>query len=168
MLGVPLLEKVSLPYAYTDEQGNAVTTQECSIMYIPLKKVKQFLGKKNSYGVDLSKRDMKSGLLTGDSKAGKVSDKENEALEIMGLEKTLSEFTGPKADAMQAKNLMNNIISQKGEASQDEIPVDQDDSLAKNLLNVYMVGSLLNSNLINQDYYLPMTLKSKNKKVVRM
>lgn len=168
ILNVPLMEKVSLPYLYKDKDGVAVTTQECMTCYIPLKKVKQFLNKKNSYGISLAKRDMKTGLLTSDSKSGKLSDREAESLEVLGLDKTMIEFSRPKADSMKAKDLMYNIISQKGQVSQDEIPIDQDDSLAKNLLNVYMVGSLLNSNLINQDYYLPATLANKKKVVTRL
>lgn len=167
-LGVPLLEKVSLPYLYEDEEGKPVKTHECMVSYIPLKKVKQFIGKKNSYGIDISKRDMKNGLLVSDSKSGKLSDREAESLQVLGLEKTMIEFSRPKADAMKAKNLMYNIIAQKGKVSLSEVPIDEDDSLAKNLLNVYLVGSQLNSNLVNKDYYLPMTLADKKKQVIRM
>lgn len=169
VLGVPLLEKVTLPYLYKDETtGKSVQTKECMVVYLPLKKVKQFIEHKNSYGIDISKRDMKTGLLTGSSKGGKESDREVESLQLLGLDKTTLEFMRPKADAMKAKNMMNTLISQKGKVSQKEIPIDADDSLAKNLLNVYLIGSQLNSNLINQDYYLPGTLNSKKKNVIRV
>lgn len=168
VLKIPLLEKVHLPYLYQNKDGKSVTTKECLVIYIPIKKVKQFITKKNAMSVDISQRDMKTGLLTGHDKNGKTSDREMESLVVMGLERTMEEYARPKADAMKAKNIMYNIINNKGQVSLEEIPIDIDDSLAKNLLNTYLIGSLLNSNLINQDYYLQYTLRNKKKAVVRI
>lgn len=167
-IGVPLMEKVNMPYLYINKDGIPVQSQEALVVTLGLKKVKQFLSKKTAISLDLSLRDMKSGLLTGVDKNGKTSDREMESLAVMGLEKTMDEFSRPKADAMKAKNMMYNIINTKGQVSLDEIPIDIDDSLAKNLMNTYLIGAMLNSNLINQDYYLPYTLKNKKKTVVRV
>lgn len=167
ILGVPFLEKVNLPYLYMNKQGVPVASKECMVVYIPIKKVKQFITKKNAMSVDISTRDMKTGLLTGFDKNGKTSDREMESLAVMGLEDTITEFSRPRADSMKSKNQMYNTINTTGQVSLSEIPIDQDDSLSKNLLNTYLLGSMLNSNLINQDYYLPYTLNSKGKQIER-
>lgn len=168
LLKVPLLEKITLPYLYTNKDGVPVNSKECLVGYIHHKKVQQFIAKKNSMSVDISNRDMKTGLLTGHDKNGKSSDREIESLAIMGLETTMKEFTKHKADAMSAKNTMYNIINTKGQVSLEEVPVDVDDSLSKNLVNVYLIGAMINSNMLNEDYYLPYTLKRKKKQVIRV
>lgn len=63
ILGVPLLEKVALPYLYVDKNGNPVWSKECMVIYIHVKKMKQFITKKNSTPTGIDNRDMKSGLL---------------------------------------------------------------------------------------------------------
>lgn len=167
ILGVPLMEKLNLPYLYTNKDGIPAQSKECLVIYIPLKKVKQFITKKNAMSVDISQRDMKTGLLTGFDKNGKTSDREMESLAVMGLENTMIEFSRPRADGMKSKNQMYNTINTTGMVSLNDISIDEDDSLAKNLLNTYLIGSLINSNLINQDYYLPITLKNKKKQIER-
>lgn len=167
ILGIPLMEKLNLPYLYTNKDGIPAQSKECLVMYIPLKKVKQFITKKNAMSVNTSSRDMNTGLLLGVDKNGKESDREFEALSVMGLEKTMEEFARPRADAMKAKNQMYNTINTTGMVTLDELPKDEDDSLSKNLLNTYLIGSLINSNLINQEYYLPITLKNKQRQVER-
>lgn len=166
-LKVPLLEKVYLPYLYKNKDGKAVNTKECLVGYIPLKKMKQFITKKNAMSTDISERDMKTGLLVSFDKNGTTSDREMEALAVMSLDKTMKELSRPRADSMNAKSIMYSTINTLGQVSLADVPIDIDDSLGKNLLNVYLVGSLLNSNLINQDYYLPYTLKNKQRKVER-
>ena len=166
-LGVPLLEKVQLPYLYQNKDGESVNTLECLVGYYHHKKVQQFVTHKNSMSSDIDDRDMKTGLLTGFDKNGKSSDREIESLAFLGLEDTMTEFTRPRADAMKSKNMMYNQINTTGQVSLNDIPIDIDDSLAKNLLNTYLIGALLNSNLINQDYYLPYTIKGKKKELLR-
>ncbi len=163
VIGVPLLEKINMPYLYENKDGIPVSSQECLVVYVPLKKVKQFITKKNSMSVDISQRDMRTGLLTWYDKNGKTSDREMESLATLGLEKTMLELSRPRADSMKSKNQMYNEINTKGQVSLSELDISHDDSLAKNMLNTYLLGSMINSNIINQDYYLPITLKDKKK-----
>jgi hypothetical protein len=167
VLGYPIMERVNLPYLYKDENGKAVQSKECMVVYANLKRMKQFITKKNSMSIDINMRDMKTGLLISDDKNGKTSDREMEALAVMGLDQTMRELARPRADAMNAKSEMYSTISTTGMVSLNDLPDDVDDSLAKNLLNVYMLGSGLDTNLLNVDGYLPITLKNKQPKVVR-
>lgn len=166
-IGIQLTEKVMLPYYYTNADGVPVESKECLVIYAPLKKMKQFITKKNSMSIDIAMRDNKTGLLISDDKNGKTSDREMEALGVMGLDQTIRELSRPRADAMDAKSVMYATITTNGDVSLNDLPDDPNDSLAKNLLNVYLLGSGLNSNLLNVDNYLPVTIKNKKRSLTR-
>ena len=167
VLGVPLLEKVALPYLYIDQNGNPVWSKEAMVIYIHLKKMKQFITKKNSTPTGIDNRDMKSGLLVSFDKGGKTSDREMEALAVMGLDETMEEMSTWRADYMDAKSAAYQTISTLGVISKDDIPIDETDSISKNTLNAYLTSALINTNILNQDYLLPKTIADKNRKVVR-
>ena len=165
VLDKPLLEKVKVPHYYVNSEGIPVETQECLVIYIHLKRMKQMLTKKNSTAIDIDKRDMRTGLLTGSDKGGKETDREFESLAVMGLEYTMDEYARPKADAMAAMAQMSNTIMNKGYVSVNDLDIARDDSIAKNTLNVYLLGAHIASNLVDIDYITPHTAKNKQKKV---
>lgn len=164
VLNKPLLERVKLPYVYINKNGDPVETAECLVVYIHIKRMKQMLTKKNHNSMNIEKRDMKTGLLTSDDKGGKETDREFESLATMGLDYTMDEFARPKADALEAMTQMSNEILNKGYVSAEDITIDKTDSLGKNLLNAYLIGAHLHSNLIDTDYFTPLTLANKNPK----
>ena len=165
--GVPLLEKIHLPYLYTDANGNSIKTTECFVGYQHHKKVQQIVTKKSKWATDTANRDMKSGRLVGHDKGTGVSDREFESLATLGLFDTMYEFSRPKADSMKAKEAMNAAINVKGFVTQDDIPKDDDDVLSRNLVNVYMNSALLGSNMVDKDNYTAYTLKNKQRQVER-
>ena len=63
---------------------------------------------------------------------------------------------------------MNNIIAAKGFVSEKDFHVDDDDSLAKNMLNVYLLGANIHSNLVDNEYMTPYTAKNKQRAVERV
>lgn len=162
-IGVPLMEKIIEPYVYVNKNGVPVNTKECLVVYIHHKPVQQFITKKNKWSIDTSNRDMKSGRLIGVDKGAVTSDREFESMAVQGMDKTMREFYTIKADAMSAKNLANNIIGTTGMLRLDDIPIDVDDSLSKNLMNVYMIGAHINSNILNQGNYTQYTLKQRKR-----
>lgn len=167
VLDKPLLEKVKLPYYFINKDGEPVESKECLVIYIHLKRMKQMITKKNSTAINIEKRDMKTGLLTGGDKGGKETDREFESLAIMGLDYTMDEFARPKADAMSAMSQMSNLIMSQGFVSEKELNITKDDSLGKNLLNVYLIGAHIHSNLIDTDYMTPNTAKNKQNRIER-
>lgn len=167
ILGVPMDEKVNMPFLYRNKDGVPVKSKDALVVYVPIKKMKQFISKKNSMSTNISKRDMKTGLLLDVDKNGNTSDREMESLAVMGLDETMKEFSTYRADAMNAKNEFYNTIGTTGMVYQKDINVSQDDSLARNELNVFLLGSALNSNLINEGDYLLYTLKNKQRKTER-
>lgn len=160
-IGVPLMEKITEPNVYVNEQGIPVSSKECLVIYIHHKPVQQFITKKNKWSIDTKNRDMKTGRLVGADKGAVTSDREFESMAVQSLDKTMREFYTVRADAMSAKNLANNIIGTTGMLRLDDIPVDKYDSLSKNLMNVYMIGAHINSNLLNEGNYTQYTLNKK-------
>ena len=167
VLDKPLLEKIKLPYVYTNKDGVPVESKEALVIYIHLKRMKQMLTKKNNTAIDIDKRDMKTGLLVGEDKGGKETDREFESLATMGLEYTMDEFARPKADAMAAMSQMSNTILAKGFVSDKDIDVTRDDSIGKNLLNTYLIGAHIHSNLVDINYMTPLTAKNKQARIDR-
>lgn len=79
VLDIPIMEYVYLPFLYTNKDGEAVKTKyKALVVYAPMKKMKQFISKKNSMSTNITKRDMKTGLLMDIDKNGNTSDREME------------------------------------------------------------------------------------------
>lgn len=165
--GVPLLEEIYLPYLYTNKDGKAVKTAKCMVGYNHQKKVQQIVTKKSKWSVEVENRDMRSGRLIGADKGAATSDREFESMVTLGLDNTMYEFAKPKADNIRAKTAMNAAISTKGYVTQDDIPNDPSDSLSRNMVDVYMMSALLETNLTNADGYTQYTLKNRHRAIER-
>ena len=129
--------------------------------------MKQFVIKKSNIVSGIDDRDMKSGLLVSHDKGGKTSDREMEGLIAFNMNATMKELSTWRADYMNAKAIAYNTIANTGTISDKDIPIENEDSLAKNMLNYYMLGSCLYTNIINQDYMLPSTVKNRQRRVER-
>ena len=164
---VPMIEQMNLPFEYRAKDGTPVKSDDALILYVPIRKVKQFLSKKNSMSTNISNRDMKSGLLQTVDKNGNTSDREMESLAVMGLDASMKELATYRADSMNAKDEFYSMINTTGMVRQSDVDVETSDSLARNELNVYLLGAGLNSNLINEGNYLRHTLTNKGRKTER-
>lgn len=167
VLGVPLTEKVYLPYYYKNGKGEPVESLPAVVVPIHIKKMKQFAVKKTNTTGGIDDRDYKTGLLVYHDKGGKKSDREMEGLAVMNMDNCMKELTTFRADAMNAKSIAYSTISTTGILRQNDIPIDQTDFTSKNTLNYYLLGSCLYTNIVNQDYMLPITVKNKQRRTVR-
>lgn len=167
VLDKPLFETVKLPYLFENPEGIPVESKECLVVYMHIKRMKQMITKKNSTAIEISQRDMKTGLLLNEDKGGKETDREFESLAVMGLENTMDEFARIRADGMRSKSEVYNIISTQGFVTAEDVVVDKTDSLAKNMLNVYFIGANIHTNLIDEGYMTPHTMKNKQQGIVR-
>lgn len=173
-INVPLLEELYMPFKYKDAKtGKTFKSKKCMVVYLHMKRMKQFLTKKNSMSIEAKTRDAKTGLLTGHDKNGKESDREFEALAIMNNTATMKELSRSRADSMEDKNILYNTIKTMGIVRLSDLPDDPSDSLSKNLLSTYLIGAGLASNLVNIDmgdkgYMTPYTRKQKELKVQRV
>lgn len=167
ILKVPLTEKVALPYLYENSDGKPVYSKECLVVYTNIKKMKQFVTKKNSMSIDIDDRDMRTGLLNGDDKNGKMSDREFESLIINDAENTIKEFSRFKADAMTQKSQALNTINLTGTLSLDDLQSENDELLSRNMLDAYFIGAQLKTNLISDTYELNSTIKNRTRSTER-
>ena len=168
LINKPLLERVNFPHIYVNGEGKPVQSKECMVLYIHIKRMKQMLSKKNNASMRVGKRDMRTGLLLQEDKAAKETDREFESLASYGLDYTMDEFRTVKADAMQASAEMIATIVDKGSVSQNDYVVTKVDGLARNMLNVYLLGAGVYSNLIDREYMTPLTARNKKKRIERM
>ena len=166
-LKVKLIKKIKMAYLYTDKKGNAVITKPCLVGPIHIKKLKQFVTKKNSMTTSISEKDMRTGLLINDDKNGITSDREFEALLVMGCEHSTRELSRLRADSMKAQSLMHSHINNDGMVYLKDIPIEADETLSKNMLDVYMIGAGFKSNIVTDDYYLPKTMNDRKQKLER-
>ena len=167
IMHVPLMERVAMPWVYKDSNGKPVYSKETFVGYIHLKKLKQFGTKKNHLPTSSDNRDMKSGLLVGEDKGARESDREFEALAVMGLTKTAKEFSTFKADSMNVKDQAYSAINIIGDISQKDLVFKQDDSLSRHMISSYMISSHLMNNLVITDYMTPATINMKKQRVTR-
>lgn len=168
ILKKPLIERINLPHVYVNKDGKPVQSQECLVMYLHIKRMKQIVIDKSHVALNTEKRDMKTGLLSGTDKGARESDREFESLAINGLQYTMDEFSRPRADSLKAANEMNSVILSKGTVSDKDISVSKSDNLAKNLLNVYLLGANIHSNLIDTDYMTPHTYEQRKRQIERI
>jgi hypothetical protein len=168
IIGFKLFDKVALPHIHQDRNGNPVVSNEAMIIDIPIKRMQQIVSKKTSTPSDITKRDMKTGVLLSDDKGAKTSDREMEALVFQGLDSTAKEMGRHKADYRTPKNIMYNAISTTGTFSLEDAPTNPEDSMARNYMNVYMLSAQLYTNLLNEEGYLAWTLKNKKSKGLEM
>ena len=164
-INVPMLEHVYMPYKFTNIDGKPIKSKKAFVGYIHIKRMKQTLALKVHSSFSTQKRDARTGLLTGDDKIGKETDREFESLAISNLDAVTKELSKPRADAMKDKSIMNASIKNMGQVKLKELPDEPTDSLAKNLLNVYMLGCGIVSNMILTDYMTPWTLRNKTTKI---
>jgi hypothetical protein len=163
VMNKPLIEKVNMPHIYKNADGVPVQSEECLVIYLNIKRMQQMVAKKSHVFPNIDKRDMKTGLLTGEDKGAKETDREFEALAAYGLDYTIDEFSRVRADSVKAAAEMNSIISAKGFVSENDFVVGKYDSIGKNLLNVYLIGANIHSNLIDVNYYTAYTVQRKKK-----
>jgi hypothetical protein len=117
--------------------------------------------KKSSFSTEIAKRDFRTGLLVDTDKSASASDRELESMVVFGLDKSLQELITYRGEAMNAKNKFYAQINTVGMVRQSDVPVENEDSIARNLISAYLLGAHLNSNLVNTELYLPRTLKAK-------
>ena len=167
ILDKPLLEKINMPHIYKNDNGVPVKSKECMVIYLHIKRMQQIVAKKSHVALNIEKRDPKTGMLSGDDKGAKQTDREFEALASFGLEYTMDELARVRADSVKATAEMNSIISAKGFVSEKDFTVGKADSVAKNTLNVYLIGSHIHTNIIDINYMTPHTAANRQRKIER-
>ena len=160
-LKIPLEEYIW--YRHNDPEGIR-TKMRVPVGYLHIKRVQQFLAKKNRYGLDIEHTELKTGQVKGESKIASISDVETFALSAINANKALEEFLGPRADNQLNKNELYRQITRDGYATLDDLSRDITQSTTLNTMNTYLLGSGISSDLITDGLETMHTVEKKLKK----
>jgi hypothetical protein len=171
--GVKMEETVYMPFLNNSSKEEAfASTQQIFTGYVPVKRLAQRAMKKNASSTSITDRNMETGQVKDEDKNGRVSDVEVSALLAQNQYHTAIEYMNPRADDMQMKRQMLTAIREKGEVSLEELDSDVMNKVALNTMNYYVLGSGLNTNIIESSgLVLPITLRgreeSKNTQTIK-
>ena len=98
--------------------------------------------------------------VTGADKNGRESDLENTMLASLGMENTLRELNGPRADDLVMKNQMLHDIALNGYTKLEDMEDDPANKTTLNTVNVFLLGMGLESDLVTKGLMLKDTLKT--------
>jgi len=147
-LNIPIEETV-----YFKDQGNkdnpVKSNTPVMVGYLYIRKMQQFLSKKNDYTLDISKRNQKLNQVTGSSKAASLSDSESMSLLVHGSEAILKEMLGPRADNSLKKMQMYSKIADENSVSLSDLEGDISESQAINTVDTNFLGAGIKTDLLN-------------------
>ena len=153
-LGVPLYERVAIPYLNGDPDLVTVTPTPVPVGYIHIKRMPQSVHHKNSGSTSIRRRSSKTGQVTGEDRNGRNTDVETYSLTAYGATNTLAEFLGPRADDEVKKNQMYSQIEMDGVCYASQLSSTQEDKVALNTLDVYYNASGFMTNMVRGQYLL--------------
>jgi len=154
ILGVPLFERVIIPFANMDKNSPEVTKYEVPVGYANIKRMQQLLSKKNTTSTEISERSALTGQVTGHDKNARSSDVENFALVTMNAEYALRELMGPRADDQVMKAEMYSAIAEKGYVSIEELTNKVENKTTLNTIDVFMIGMGIKTDLVTKDLHV--------------
>ena len=162
---IPLYEYVYKPYLTKDTNNPPATSHPVLVVDLPIKRLKQMVVTKSHTSFANTKRDARTGQVTGDDKTARVTDAEAYSLIVQELYNSAKEFYGPQSDDEGAMYEMARLIQRDGEVSLEDLPNDPTDKVTMNTINYYMLGAGISTNLIEDSgYVLPITLRSRDDK----
>ena len=150
MMGVPLYERIALPYLTGDKENVLVSKSEVPVGYIHEKRMPQTLMKKSAASIKIDKRNPKTGQVVGEDKNARNSDSEVYSLATLGAMNALKEFMSARADDMKAKNEMYAAIAKNGYVSLEELSDDPKDKVALSTFDVYFLMQGLRTNMVDR------------------
>jgi len=164
---VDALEYLKVPteeYIYYRHDGNKDnpirSRYKVPILYVDVRRLQQILSKKNTFSLDINKRNLKTGMLTGEDKIARISDMETYSLLSYKDDCiALKEFMSARADAMDAKAEMYKQISKQGYVYMKDIPDNISKKQALNTVNVLMLGAGIDNDLSVPDKTINMINK---------
>lgn len=163
VLNIPLFEYVTVPHLTMDKENAITTTEPVPVGYINVKRTQQTIAKKNGISTDSSSRSAITNQVTGSDKNGRESDLENTMLESLGLENTLRELNGPRADDLHMKQQMLQSIALNGYTKLEDMESLVENKTTLNTADAFLIGMGLKSDLVTTGLMLKNTVKDELK-----
>ena len=159
---IPLYEIVYKPYLTGDIANPPASVHPVLVLDIPIKRLKQMVVAKSHTSLTNTKRDAKTGQVTGSDKTARVTDVEAYSLIVQELYACAQESYGPMADDQAASFEMQRQIQKNGEVSLADLPKDPLSKTTTNTIFYMMLGVGVTTNLIEESgYILPLTMMAK-------
>lgn len=145
-MGIPLTERIALPYLNHDKEFPVITPEPVPVGYINMKRMQQTLVNKTHGSIKIDNRNGKTGQVVGEDKNARNSDVETYGLLALGAKAALREFMTFRADDMRAKTEAYNALAQDGFLYLNDLTMEPGNRTALNTLDAYfmMQGILTN------------------------
>ena len=159
-LNIPLYEYVYIPHITGDREHPVVTKEPVAVGYINIKRTQQTVAKKNGLSTNIDKRSAITGQVVRGDKNGRESDLENIMLTSLGLNKTLKELNGPRADDLVMKQQMLQDINTKGYTKLEDLEDNIENKTTLNTVDTYFLGMSLKTDLVTKGLKTISTIKN--------
>ena len=159
VLNIPLYEYIYQPHINHDKEHPVVSTSPVPVIYINIKRTQQTVAKKNGLSTNVDTRSAITGQVVRHDKNGRESDLENIMLTSLGMENTLKELNGPRADDLVMKQQMNQSINEKGYVTLSELDDKIENKTTLNTVDTYFLGMGLKTDLVTRGLKLISTIK---------
>lgn len=156
-----LYDYIAMPHISDDPDKPYYTKEKIFNGYINLRRVQQLVNNKNHIPTNIDKRDPKTGQVTLDSKAARVSDTEQFALICQQNMNILKEMFGPRGGDPVMREEMEHQISTTGYADMEDMVDSKLNKVALNTANVYLTSAGFETNLVTNNGILPRTVMNK-------
>ena len=150
MMGVPLYERIALPYLSGDKDNVMVSHEKVPVGYIHEKRMPQTLMKKSNASIKIENRNPKTGQVVGEDKNARNSDSEVYSLATLGAMNALKEFLSARADDMKAKNEMYAEIAKNGYVSLEDLTDSPENKVGLTTFDTYFLMQGLRTNMIDR------------------
>lgn len=153
-LETPLREHIWFPHL--NPEGEPVRSKNKAVVgEIHIKRPQQYEKKKNKLATDISKRDHRTGTVTGESKGTKFSNVDAFAVFAVGNEDVAKELLGFRADNMFTKNQAYDMIRKTGMLDLEDLEDDVIHHTALTTYFWYMFGAMYMTDLLGGGDLLP-------------
>lgn len=158
-----LYDYIAMPHLSDDPDHPYYTKEKIFNGYINIRRVQQLVNNKNHIPTHVDKRDPKTGQVTFESKASRVSDVEQFALICQNNKNILKEMFGPRGGDSVMRNEMEHQISTSGETRLSDMHDNKFNKTSLNTANVYLTAAGFETDLITKNGILPRTVQSQYK-----
>lgn len=140
--GVELEQYVAFPHKNPDDPDHPfITKQKVPKLYVPARRLAQMLDKKNADAANIDQVNPITGQVTGDSKAASMSDTQTASLTAVGLNKTLKEFLGFRADDQESKMKAIESIEKYGIVRLNDLNMKTEDKQSIQTMEAFLIGA---------------------------
>lgn len=160
-IGIPFWEYVIQPYDNMDKENPTISPVRVPVGYTHLKRMQQVGSNKNKGSINASTRSALTGQVTAGDKNGRMGDAENFNYILNGGDDIVKEFMSLRGDDEVMYSEAMAMISEKGYLDMSVLTDKPENKTTLNVVDQYLIGMGIKSDLVTKDLTLVSTLKNK-------